>query len=158
MTEMNAVNTGDNNNENGGGMGFFKKFFDKNTIIAFAAVFIMAISQHKLFGFWGIVLLAILGPIGATIGNVIRLWVMPNGIFTFQGFWGLVKIKLFWAYLYSDEEINIPRDQAMELKEKLASQNTRVNYMVRISTHVATNYGEKPVVISYEPFLAITYE
>jgi hypothetical protein len=98
MKEMNMSKpTGDD--ETGGiRMGFVKKYFDKKTIITFVIVLIMGIINYELVGFWGIFLYLILGPIGATIGNVIRLWVMPAGILTFDGFWGLVKVKLFWGY------------------------------------------------------------
>jgi len=85
-----------------GPLGFLLRVLDVPTlcILAVAWVFLLFYFFAKggfLRGLGALLLFSVLAPVAATIGNFLRKALKPTAVFTSEGFWGLLKVKVFWA-------------------------------------------------------------
>lgn len=85
--------------ENGSGGSVSVVVFPILSTIVIHLVFISQSTQRAGVFTWILYYLTgiVGGFIAAAIANKLRLAVMPDAVYTSDGFWGLVKQKVFWA-------------------------------------------------------------
>jgi len=88
--------------ENGSGGSFSVVAFPILMTIVIHIVFIAPnVQYHQPAGFFTWVLYYLSGIFGgmiaAAIANQLRMAVMPDAVYTTDGFWGLLKQKVFWS-------------------------------------------------------------